>query len=222
MVTYRFTFADGQSVQFEIDRGRRFDAAASRSGAPAWTGLEFHQCSHCPLTVRDCRHCPVALDLAPVVSRFRDAISHTRVRVEVITPERTYLKDCDVQTGLRSLLGLIMATSACPVLAPLKGLAATHLPFATLEESILRTVGSYLLRQYFSHRDGKAADLELTHLRHAYDQIGVLNRCFADRMAAASEQDANMNALYSLLCVAEGMSSSLLDQLEELRPLLAK
>lgn len=217
MVTYRFTFGSGESVEFHIDLARTFDARADAADAPAWTRLEFRQCSHCPLSTGQCRHCPVAVDLAPVVQRFKDVISHTQARIEVIAPERTYTKECDVQTGLRSLLGLVMATSACPIMTPFKGQAASHLPFATLDETVVRTVGAYLLRQYFVHRSGGTPDLDLRGLQRSYDEVRELNRCFSDRLAAASEQDANMNALYSLLCVAEGVSSSLDEKLQELR-----
>jgi len=217
MVIYRFTLGGGETVQFAVNRRRSFDTQADQAEHGLWTQLSFFQCTHCPLAPAQYRHCPVALDLEPITLEFKRVISHTRVRVEVLAPERVYVKDCDVQTGLRSLLGLVMATSSCPILTPFKGLAASHLPFATMEETLFRTVGAYLLRQYFVYQAGGAPDLDLRGLDQFYQHLHILNRCFCNRLVAASEQDANLNALYSLLCVAEGVSFSLEENLQELR-----
>jgi hypothetical protein len=217
MVIYRFTLGHGESIQFEVNRRRCFVPQGDQAPHASWTELAYHRCSHCALSPAAHRYCPVALDLEPIAAQFKHVISYTKARVDVLAPERQYAKECDVQTGLRSLLGLVMATSACPILAPFRALAASHLPFATLEETLFRTVGAYLLRQYFVYQAGGTPDLDLRGLHQFYQNLHDLNRCFTNRLVAASEQDANLNALYSLLCVAEGVSFSLDDHLQELR-----
>ena len=129
------------------------------------------------------------------------------------------MKRTDAQTGLRALFGLVMATSGCPILARLKGLARTHLPFSTMEETIFRTVGAYLIQQFLIHKKGGEPDWELKGLNLLYEQLQEVNRCFKARIDAASEQDANMNALGSLIYLAMGVSFSLEAQLQEIQHL---
>ena len=140
--------------------------------------------------------------------------------MEVTTPQRTFVKQTDVQTGLRGLMGLVMATSGCPVLSKLKGLARYHLPFANIEETTFRTVSLYLLRQYFVQRDGGTPDLALRGLLEFYDQLQELDQAFQNRLRAASTRDANLNAINSLFSLAAAVAMSLEDQLEELRTTL--
>jgi len=141
MITYICKIDNGQAIQFEVDLDRD---DSSHSGAhPEWTELDFHQCSNCPLDKNTHSHCPASLDIKDIASRFSALMSHGEVDVTVITVERDYFKRCDVQTALSSLFGLVLATSACPILAELKSMAIFHLPFASLEETIFRTVGFY-------------------------------------------------------------------------------
>jgi hypothetical protein len=157
------------------------------------------------------------LDMGPVIQTFQNIVSIEICHIEVYTEARTYSRNCDVQTGLRALVGLIMATSACPVLSRLKGLAKMHLPFATLEETIFRSAGVYLLRQYFIFKEGGTPDLEMKGLHSFYEELQSVNRCFKRRIDAASEKDANMNALGSLVYLSMGVSFSLEDKLNEMR-----
>ena len=59
-----------------------------------------------------------------------------------------------VQMGVSSLLGVIMTTSGCPIMAQLKPMVRFHLPFASLEETIFRMVSMHLVAQYLRHQDG--------------------------------------------------------------------
>ena len=151
-IDYVFSMDDGRCFHFEVHPDRPAKEPPDRLAGAEWTHLTFHQCPGCPLEATQHRHCPAAVDVQAIATVFSDIISYEHTRVEVTTPERTFLKQCDVQTGLRALMGLVMATSGCPVLAKLKGLAHYHLPFATVEETTFRTVSLYLLRQYFVHR----------------------------------------------------------------------
>jgi hypothetical protein len=71
-------------------------------------------------------YCPVARNLARVADHFKDEKSFRKATVFVKSPERFYGKQTDLQTGLQSLFGLIMSTSACPHMEFLRRLAKFH------------------------------------------------------------------------------------------------
>ncbi|MBI3415643.1 MAG: hypothetical protein HY043_10050 [Verrucomicrobia bacterium] len=219
MIEYLFKLDSGASLQFKVD-SQRAETPAASAGEPAfWTRLEFNQCSNCPLQLVRQPHCPVAVDVEKIILQFKHLFSYEKVWMQVTTPERIYTKHCDVQSGLRSLLGLVMSTSACPILSRLRGLAHYHLPFASAPETLFRTAGAYLLQQHFVFKAGGKPDLELRGLDELYDQLMIVNRCFKGRIDAASEKDANMNAIGQLFFLSMAVSNSLEDQLAELRPL---
>ena len=220
MIEYTITLDYGRTFRFKVDPERTANPRASRIPPPEWTKLEFNQCSNCPLKPETSPHCPVAVDVVQIIAAFKSILSYENVNVTVTTADRTYSKRTDAQTGLRSYLGLVMATSACPYFSRLKGLARFHLPFATMEETIFRTTGAYLIQQYFVLKDGGTPDLELRGLKEFYDELQTVNRCFKLRVDAASELDANMNATASLVYLAMGVSYSLDDKLGEMRPFL--
>ncbi len=220
VIDYSIQLDDGRAFQFRVDLDRKFDAKADAAEHPFWTKLDFKQCENCPLSREQYQHCPVSLDIEEMIVTFRSILSYESVNVEVRTEERSYSKRTDVQTGLRSLMGLVMATSACPILSRLKGMARFHLPFASIEETIFRTTGAYLIQQFFIFRDGGNPDLELKGLNDFYSDLQTVNRCFKERIDAASELDANMNAVASLVYLSMGVSFSLDDKLEELRSVI--
>lgn len=215
---YVFTMGDGTTHHFKVEVDRPFAAQPPPAGHAAWTALPFKQCFNCPLDRDTVSHCPAALDFEDIASRFRDANALESVTVEVKTAERTYVKYCDVQTGLRALLGLVMATSACPITSQMKSLAYYHLPFATTEETLFRAVSAYLLKQYFIKKNGGEPDLQLAGLGRLYTDLGVVNHCFKSRLDAASQKDANINAINALNFQSAAVASSLEDALRALRP----
>lgn len=194
--------------------------AAPPSPAPEWTKLEFQKCPNCPLKAESC---PAALSLTDVVSHFADIFSFTRVSARVTVPERTYeQKDVAVQQALSSLLGLYMATSGCPVLAPLRPMVRFHLPFATELETIARAASMYLLEQYLVAQDGGAPDWTLSKLSESYQAVGQVNRAFAQRLRGAVVKDANVNALIRLDTFTRSVPDLIESQMDELRFLYGK
>ena len=215
---YKFTYDDGSTHSFDVDMDRVHHPPAPGSTHAPWTGLGFSQCKNCPLQESSTPRCPAAVDVEAIASRFASALAHTTAHVEVITKERTYTRRCDVQTALRSLLGVVMATSGCPILSELRGLARYHLPFATIEETLFRTTSAYLLRQYFIHKEGvRQPDWDLKGLNHFYNELQTVNRCFKLRLDAASDNDANLNAISSLAYLSMAVSFSIDDELLQLR-----
>jgi hypothetical protein len=115
IIEYFFDFDDAKQLYFKVDLDRQFDFKQDLSQAPDWTKLDNNQCSNCPLKKSEFSHCPAALDLDKVMGGFQKIAAITKVKVTVITPEREYAKRVTLEEGVRALMGLIMATSACPV-----------------------------------------------------------------------------------------------------------
>ena len=185
MIEYAFTLDDGRTYQFKVDPARDDISRPHAPDRPFWTRLDFNQCRGCPLDTARHHHCPAAIDLEPIMETFQSVVSFENAKVTVTADERTYSRNCDVQTGLRSLVGLVMATSGCPTLSRLKGLAKMHLPFATLEETVFRSTGAYLLKQYFIFKEGGVPDLELKGMHAFYEELQTVNRYFKRRIDAA-------------------------------------
>ncbi len=217
IIEYFFSFANGVDLNYIIDLDRKFQPKADRSNAPEWTRLGNHQCKNCPLDKKEYSHCPAALDLDQVIQDFQKLPAQTLVDVRVLTIDREYMKRVPVEEGVRALMGLIMATSACPVFCELKPNARTHLPFATREESILRLTSVYLMKQYLVQRDGGKPDWELTGLVKEHAELQLVNQAFWQRMMAAFQSEANSKALLSFFTVSASISSSLDNQLDRMK-----
>ena len=168
--------------------------------------------------------CPAAAKLADVVPRFEPLLSYDSVRLEVETEERTTVGETSAQQALSSMLGLIMATSGCPHTEFLKGMARFHLPLASEEETLFRSVATYLLAQYLRQRHGAAPDVELRGLQHIYAELRVVNAAFTKRLRAAGRADATLNALVLLdvfaIIVPSAVEESLADLGSALEPVL--
>ncbi|MGH8708250.1 MAG: DUF6901 family protein [Burkholderiales bacterium] len=213
-LVYHFQFPDGRSES--LDAG----AAAPRSGLPSWTELGFHQCANCPLSAADTKHCPMAVRLMPLVALFEQVRSYDDVTAQVESDERTVTKRTSVQKVLRSLMGLLSASSECPRIEFLKPMAHYHLPFSSREETVYRVVSTYLLAQYFLRQQGKPADAGLTGLKAHYRELQQVNQGMAARLGAIRDEqgDSSVNALVLLDLFAQSLPDSIDADLEELMP----
>ena len=126
-----------------------------------WTDLDFHKCEICPLSKDTVKSCPIAYNISGLAEEFSEIYSIEQVNITVNTEERSYFKRDSVQQGLRSILGIYLATSGCPHMEILKPMARFHLPFASMEETIYRQVSNYLLSQYFEFINGRIPDIVL-------------------------------------------------------------
>ena len=187
---------DGETLVYDVnpEDAPRPAVHGEPSGAE-WTRLDFHQCPNCPLRPTDAAFCPAARDIAPLLPHWGHLSSHQQVRAVVTTAERQVTADTSAQRVLSSLLGLILALSDCPVTAFLKPMARFHLPFASEEETLFRSVSAYLLRQYFQRLRGAPVDLDLSGLAARYRALEVVNQSLAERLRAASSRDATINAI---------------------------
>jgi hypothetical protein len=223
-VTYQFLFPDGRREALRIGS----TPAAERSDAPAWTALEFHQCPNCPLSAERVKHCPMALNFVPLVELFARLRSYEEVTVQVQTPERVVGKRTTVQVALRSLMGLLAASSACPRVDFLKPMAHFHLPFSSEQETIYRVASGYLLAQYLLREKGEKADPKLDGLKARYQELQQVNQAMADRIRHIADDpqiklaDGTINALSLLDVFAQTVPLSIDATLKDLQPAFAQ
>jgi hypothetical protein len=222
-LTYRFTFPDSQERVFELEMDRdTAELSAPRvPDPPAWTALGFNQCSGCPFSVGDRPHCPAALQLAGVIDGFTDLVSYDKVRVTVESEERQVVATLAAQQALASLMGLIMASSGCPKTAVFRPMARFHLPFSSESETAYRVASMYLLAQHYASREGAPADFALEDLDRVYRGVHSVNRGMAQRLRAASRQDAIVNAVVLLDVYSSLVPAAIHDILEEIKPAFA-
>ena len=217
-ITYEFIIDTGEVFSFDIDPNQSKNTGRTvNKDSASWTSLEYHKCENCPLKPEEHPQCPVSLDIEEVAHKFSALLSWKKAEVWVHTEERSYHKKCDIQTGLRSMLGLMMALSMCPVLSQLKPLAASHLPFATFQETVSRVVGNYLIRQFLNNRNGGEPDWSLQELKAMYKELVTVNFSMLERIRAACEEDANMNAISIFFSMASIVNMALEEQLDEMQ-----
>lgn len=220
-IRYRFLLEDGKEeiFRFHLDPISLEIEPMWDNELPEWTNLEFHQCANCPLEVGNRTHCPAAVSMVGLVDRFTALLSHDRAAVEVTTSDRVVCRESTIQHGICSLMGLLMATSRCPMTGFFKPMARFHLPFASTEETIWRATSTYLLAQYFKHQDGGDPDLTFAGLVRIYNEILTLNASFVKRLRAACDGDSMINAIILLDLFAQSMPSAIGDSLKEIRRL---
>lgn len=217
-IEYLFILDDGRKLSFSVNLDRQNENPPR--GQKPWTLLGYSQCPNCPIPNAPGKYCPVAVDVEKIVDDFSSMVSCDSAEVTVKSSEREYHKECTVQAGLASLLGLVMATSGCPVLSSLTGMAHFHLPFATIDETVTRTVSFFLLNQLYRTRAGLEGRFNLDSLKDFYRQLEDINGAFIERIKTATHMDANLNAIVNL-CAVSWMVSNNLDQiLDRLQPTL--
>jgi hypothetical protein len=218
---YTFEWSDRPAAHFTVSLDPVNLALLQPAGiVPApWTRLSKEQCTCCPLKERTHPHCPVAVNLQDLVTGFKDRVSFDDCIVRCVTPQRTYLKNTAVMDGLASIFGIIMATSGCPLMDFLKPMARFHLPFATIEETTMRSTSMFLLRQYFAHRDDDGHCLNFDGLENHYRQVQAVNEGLLARINSLGHNDADKNALVTLHSLSQFLSIEIDYSLEALEAL---
>ena len=214
---YCFDFTNGVRKRFLI----KLDAKSLKNKHVSphkadWTILSTHQCSCCRLDRKTTAHCPVAVSIADLVSSFKDILSHESCTVSCITVERTVSKETIVQDGLSSIMGIIMATSGCPTMDVLRPMARFHLPFATVDESMFRSISVYLLNQFFIEKESGKGDFQLHKIKQYWHQIEKVNEGILNRIKSATDLDADRNAIVILNSLAQILNMEIDDDLSSL------
>lgn len=220
-VEYRLELEGGTSTtyQVEIHKNTMVSRLTAAEPLPDWTRLDQGKCSQCPLVGSE--HCPIAVRLVKPMQQFKDLISHAPAITTVVTPERSYKKYGDIQDALRSLFGLIMATSGCPLMQPFKFMARYHLPFSTLEETICRITSTYLMRQLLDNLDKKNLSIDFSEIETLYNTMESLNEGLAERLRKAFKNsgDGTMNAIIILTTYSSLIPIIIRNELKKLHPL---
>ncbi|MFH1292695.1 MAG: hypothetical protein ABIJ44_01035 [Pseudomonadota bacterium] len=220
-IHYRFSFNDGSMKSFKVnlDSENMNVIPSNNQTRPEWTKVANCRCQNCQINAHETQFCPIAVNISDAVHFFKAYISYERVKVTVITDDRLYGKKTTVQKALGSLLGIYMAASGCPSMEKLKPMVRFHLPFATVEETMFRSVSAYLLGQYFLKKQGGYADLDLVQLADFYKGIHMVNRGMAERLRQVVGKDAVNNAVICLDMFAKELPYAIEDGLEEMKGL---
>lgn len=204
-----FTVAlDDQTLDLQHDEGVE--------KLPRWAALAYQQCPHCPLKPETTPHCPVARAMVRIVHFSNKFKSYDPLAVKVKTEDRTILTKTQAQNAFSSLIGLMTATSGCPHTAFFKPMARFHLPFSTIDETIYRVVSMYLLGRYFHAKRSGRLTADMVDLKQTYENVEVVNLWMTNRLRAAAETDASLNAVICLDTFAKTMLSVIEEQLDEL------
>ena len=150
-----------------------------------------------------------------MLETFKDSRSVENINLRVVTHRRVYSQQCDLQSALNSMLGLQMATSGCPILEKLRGMANFHMPFCSFGETLFRTVSSYLTRQFFIYKEGGEPDWDLEGLKTYYQELEVLNQAFSERIRSIEESDAASNAIVIFFAASIVVAEAIDDGLKE-------
>ncbi len=206
-IGYKFVFADKKFWNYDVIIDDETLTGKDVTGElPSWTKLGHHQCTNCPLNEGDTPSCPVAANMSHVITRIKNSLSYEEAKVVVEVEERVYYKNTDLQTGLFSLMGLIMATSKCPHFSFLRPLARFHLPFSSIQETHFRTLSGHLVKQFLK-QGGEQAQCNIKDLLEQYKALAIVNRCLLERLRSYSKGDADKNAVVALNVFAQMFNS---------------
>jgi hypothetical protein len=116
-------------------------------------------------------------------------------------------------------MGIIMATSGCPVLDHLRPMARFHMPFSSPLGTSVRSLSMYILAQYLFNNDieSNSININLSDFEKIYTEVNSVNNDFSMRLRAAGGKDANLSALTNLDCNATLVSFTIEDTLNELK-----
>ncbi len=218
-ITYTFTHKN-DSTHYTVVLEEGSDTPTPVPNTPAeWAELEFHKCEGC--TVSKKKYCPVALSLQDPIEKLAHLQTYDTVDVTVDTPERSYQKTTSVQDALGGLFGLIMARSGCPSFTLFRGLAWQHLPFPTVDETLARVAGRYLIKKQAEDQTSHSAEKMVTDLAQAYDNIHEVNCRMVLRLTEGGVKELNTssNAIVLLDSIGSLVHSSMEDGLKHLRKL---
>lgn len=218
--TYQFEFKSGRKEEFHInlDSKTLSPIESGKTEFPDWARLEFKQCVGCPLSLETI-YCPLAKQLAPLVDSIKDIISIEETRVTVIQDERVISRDTTAQEGISSIMGIITATSGCPLTEFFKPMARFHLPFSNLEETFYRVASMYMLGQYYRWKSNLSADMEIKGLHKFYANVAMVNKNMAARLRDSKREDGAVNALVILDMFVKIVPDAIDEVLDNLKPL---
>ncbi|MFQ6607658.1 MAG: hypothetical protein ACE5EE_03865 [Fidelibacterota bacterium] len=221
---YIFVFENGREVPFEVNLNPETlqYIPSGNQEIPSWARFNHLPCELCIEYHEKMDYCPIAVNIAEVIDAFQDVYSYDTVDVTVETVDRVYFKEnISTQRAVSSLLGIIMVTSGCYDLDKLRPLVKYHLPFATIDETIFRSVSMYLLAQYFRYKKNLKPDWEMNELVEIYKRIDSINANLCKRLQMACDKDSSLNAVVVLDVFAKMIPMSIEDTLVDFEHLFS-
>lgn len=222
-IRYEFTKNNGKFVRYKINLDERTMTRKNpqvNRKHDSWTRLDYHQCSHCPLSKHEHRHCPAAVAVSELFDDWTDAHPQDEVHVQCRTPQRKITGHAPVQVALGGLMGLAMATSECPHFDFFKPMARFHVPFATQSESYYRVLGTYFIQQFFSDRTNM--DNVIKDIEKIYSDLEIINQALTKRLYNVQDPFTTVSAIVFLDLLAKLFMLSPQDSLAEIEQLFRK
>ena len=223
MICYTFIFGPEPENQivFHILEDSNTTVETGEEPVEDWLAFDTFRCDPCEIPAGSRTTCPAAIAMKPVVELFRRHVSFEKVDLIVEMHGVKLESVLPLQIAIRSLLGLVLAFSDCPVLKRFRPLAHFHLPFGDKEHNTFRVLGMFLIGQYLRDLHGHEPDWKLECLHEFYKKVHRVNVKLADRMRAVPGGDASVNSLVSLDVLAAMVELSLDDTSKKLIPLFA-
>jgi len=217
-IVYQFSLNNGQEKFFNILLNPETISIIQHQSEPLpdWAKIEYHQYECCPLETIGNPYCPIAVNISNIVEEFKDSVSYDDCLVSCSTPERTYLKKTSIMEGISSILGIIMATSNCPIMDFFKPMARFHLPFSTSDETAVRVTSMFLLRQYLEYGSDSAHKINLNKLEQHYNRVNKVNESIFKRISSLGSKDADKNAIIMLHSLSQIFSQEINYSLESI------
>lgn len=219
MIRYTFDFLDRASLVFEVDETGVSSKVNAGETVPPWARLDIHRCQHCTLPPGTQSACPAAVSLRPVIEAFAGDLSYKEVLVRTEIQGKEVRFKTSLQSALRSIAGLLMALSDCPIMKKLRPMAYFHQPFGGYESTVFRAMGMYLLAQRIRAQAGLNADWGMDGLIELYRKIHATNEKMAERIGMAAEKDATINAVITLDVFTFSFDTQVQKKLQEWKPL---
>ena len=162
--------------------------------------------------------CPAAVAIKPVIDFLGQRVSFENVHLTCYLNDMKMESDVPLRRATRSLIGLLLTFSDCPIMMNLRPMAYFHVPLADKEHTGFRFIGMYLIAQYLRLSMNLPSDWELVHLTDAFRKIHQANRSLANRIRAVAEADAAVNGLILLDAFAESVEVQVEQFLEGMKP----
>ena len=214
-VTYSVEKPDGEVVEFVIRLDENGLLEDPPTAGPAWTRMAGEPCLDCAVRGSGCR---AALAIAPVVEAFIGIDSLQQVRARASQSNHSTEINGPVSRVVSSIMGLVMAASGCPKIAPFRAMAVYHQPFSTLEETVIRAAGFLLLGRW-AHGT-LANENPFAPLIEAWQQLEQVNLNISRSLQDYCTTDAALNGLVNLDMFAKAGAFGLESALAALRPTL--
>ena len=198
MIIYTLNFKGEDPIRFEVDEEGDTSIEYLDEPVADWLKLENGKCAGCKIPKGERITCPAALSIQPILDVFGGRVSHETVEVTVEMNDVKAHGSMPAQSAIRSLMGLCLALSACPVMKKLRPMASFHVPFGGMGHSLFRFVGMYLTAEYLRKEKGHSSNPDLSGLKKFTNRLHEVNVKLSKRILLGSQRDAIVNSLVFL------------------------